>query len=335
MRVVLVDSSRTVLKLIMRLLEARDHEVHPFVDGREALAYIRTNPEIDALITSTAPTSMCGIELCWEARLIASSGRPIYIILMSSNADEHTIIEALDSGADDFIGKPPAVKELYARLRSAERYASLQRDLIKMATTDPLSGLLNRRAFFERGADLCGKAARGRPLTAIMIDIDHFKRINDVHGHDAGDEAIRAVTRLAKAESDVVGRLGGEEFVILHADTTLPEAAEIAERLRQAMARLEIATDRGLLTLTCSFGVSDWVEGDRIDQMLKRADLALYAAKSAGRDRVVAADIEACATLAVNPNSVIRSRGRTVDVGVQPVSAVAAELHSHPRSASG
>jgi two-component system, cell cycle response regulator len=313
MRVVLVDSSRTVLKLITRLLQARNHEVHPFVDGREAVARIRADPEIDALITSTTPTSMCGIELCWETRLIASTGRPIYIILMSSNADEHTVIEALDSGADDFIGKPPAMEELYARLRSAERLASMQRDLLKMATTDPLTGLLNRRAFFERAADLCDKAERGGALSAIMIDIDHFKRINDLFGHDVGDEAICTVTRLAQAEGDVVGRLGGEEFVILRGDKTLSEAAELAERLRQAIAGLEIATERGPLRMTCSFGVSEWTDDDSIDQLLKRADLGLYAAKSGGRDRVVAADAETCASLTANPNSVIRARARGDD----------------------
>jgi diguanylate cyclase (GGDEF)-like protein len=324
-----------VLKLIMRLLEAREHEVHPFVDGREAIAYIRANPEVDALITSTAPTSMCGVELCWETRLIAGAGRPIYIILMSSNADEHTIIEALDSGADDFIGKPPAVEELYARLRSAERVASMQRDLIRMATTDPLSGLLNRRAFFERGAGLCDRAGGGRPLTAIMIDIDHFKRINDLFGHDVGDAAIRAVTRLAKGEGDVVGRLGGEEFVILRADTPLREAAGIAERLRRAIAGLEIATERGALTLTCSFGVSEWTVGDGVDEVLKRADLALYAAKSAGRNRVVAADAEACESLAANPNSVVRARVRPGDAAPRPAAgSMAAESPAHRQSAT-
>jgi diguanylate cyclase (GGDEF)-like protein len=330
MHVVLVDSGRTALKFITRLLEAREHEVHPFVDGREAIGYIRSHPDVDALITSTTPVSMSGIELCWETRLVAGTGRPIYIILMSSNADEQTVIEALDSGADDFIGKPPAVKELYARLRSAERLATLQRDLIRLATTDPLTGLLNRRAFFERGSELCDRAGPGGAPTATLIDIDHFKRVNDVYGHDVGDEAIRAVSRLARSAGEVVGRLGGEEFVILHAGRTLAGAAALADGLREAIARMEIATERGPLTLTCSFGVSEWIDGDSVDRLLKRADLALYAAKSGGRNRVVAADAEACATLAANPNSVIRARMRSevaadaypvaADAGLQPES---------------
>ena len=149
MRIVLVDPSRTVLKYVARLLEARDHEVRPFVDGAGALAYTKSDPDVDALITSSELITMTGIELCWEARLVASCRRPIYVILMSSNQDRYTLGEALDSGADDFISKPPVPEELYARLRAAERLASMQRELIRLATTDPLTGARNRRAFFE------------------------------------------------------------------------------------------------------------------------------------------------------------------------------------------
>src|SRR5207237_4028964 len=130
----------------------------PFVDGREALDHIKANAEVDVLITSTEPASLSGIELCWETRLLASCGRPIHIILMSSNRDQAHLVQALDCGADDFIGKPPAARELFARLRSAERMLSMQRDLIRLATTDPLTGLLNRRAFFEHGLQLCAQA---------------------------------------------------------------------------------------------------------------------------------------------------------------------------------
>src|SRR5919197_40435 len=149
MRVVLVDPSRTVLKYITRILAARDHDVRPFVEAREALSYIRSDPEVSALITSSELLTMSGTELCWEARLLASHRRPIYIILMSSNENPATLIKALDSGADDFIGKPPVPEELYARLRAAERLTSMQRELIRLATTDPLTGVCNRRSFFE------------------------------------------------------------------------------------------------------------------------------------------------------------------------------------------
>jgi PleD family two-component response regulator len=142
MHVALVDSSRTVLKVVSRLLEARSHQVHPFTDPHAALEYIKAHREVDALITSAELITMSGIELCWEARLIASSSRPLYVILMSSSRDRHRLGEALDSGADDFISKPPVPEELYARLRAAERMTSMQHELIRLAATDPLTGLL-------------------------------------------------------------------------------------------------------------------------------------------------------------------------------------------------
>jgi two-component system cell cycle response regulator len=288
-RIVVVDPSRLVLKSISRMLAAGNHEARPFVDGREALAHIKADPDVDVLITSTEPESIPGVELCWETRLLASRDRPIHIILMSSNYDQSHMIEALDSGADDFIGKPPAAQELYARLRCAERLSTMQRELIGLATTDPLTGLLNRRAFFERAQGACTRANADNPLSAIMFDVDHFKRINDEYGHDGGDQALRGIAREVLSNCRFVGRLGGEEFAIILEGTDLAGAVEVAERLRTKLAALRFETAQGPMTLTSSFGVSDWQTNQTIDWMLKRADLALYEAKRGGRNRVVAA----------------------------------------------
>jgi two-component system cell cycle response regulator len=309
MRVVLVDPSRTVLKLVGRMLEARGHEVRAFTDGQAALDCIRLDLSVGALITSAELNSMSGMELCWEARLLATCNRQIYVILMSSNQDRHTLIEALDSGADDYIGKPPIAEELYARLRAAERVATMHDELIRLATTDPLTGVLNRRAFFERAREVCARADAGGALSAILFDIDHFKRVNDLYGHDVGDRAIRAVAQAAAGEELIVGRLGGEEFAALVDGQGLDRALASAERLRQNMASLKFDTSHGRLTLTCSFGVSEWEPGDTIDFMLKRADVALYAAKTGGRNRVVAANAGQQVE-AVPPSSFLRSVAR-------------------------
>jgi two-component system cell cycle response regulator len=148
MRIVVVDPSRTALKAVSRLLESDGHVASTFVDGQEALDFIKSNPDVSALITSAELTSISGLELCWETRLLSGYDRSIYTILMSSNSDQKHLINALDSGADEFIRKPPAGEELYARLRSAERLLRLQRELIRLAMVDPLTGLFNRHAFF-------------------------------------------------------------------------------------------------------------------------------------------------------------------------------------------
>src|SRR3954465_9509426 len=175
MRVALVDPSRTMRLYVTRLLQARNHEVRPFADGADALDCIRTEDDIDALITSLELRQMSGLELCWETRVLAGRDRPIYVILMSSNIDKRKLGETLDSGADDFISKPPVPDELYARLRAAERLGTMQRELVRLASFDALTGLHNRRVFFERAE---GASQRSPMVAAIMIDIDHFKRIN-------------------------------------------------------------------------------------------------------------------------------------------------------------
>lgn len=290
MRIALVDPSRTVLKIVAGQLEAQGHEVRPFTDAAETLEFIKSDGVVSALITSTELQSMSGIELCWNARLLASGGRPLYVILMSSNYQSCRLIEALDSGADDFMGKPPVAEELYARLRAAERVVSMQRELIRLANTDPMTAVFNRRAFFERAVEACVRANDGDLLCGVMLDIDHFKQVNDVYGHAAGDSAICGVARQAGMESAIVGRLGGEEFGILLEGRSLSGAHAWAEEVRQNIEQLRFETDRDAFSLTCSFGISEWQAGDDIDQLLWRADTALYAAKMCGRNRTVAFD---------------------------------------------
>jgi two-component system cell cycle response regulator len=309
MRIVVVDPSRTVLKIVTRLLEEGHHEIHPFADGLAALEHVKSDPNIDALITSAELGSMSGMDLCKKIRLLpANSRQPIYIVLMSANYEERKLIDALDNGADDFIGKPPATEELYARLRAAERLRSMQRELVRLATTDPLSGLLNRRAFFERAQEAC--ACAGTPksavISAIMFDIDYFKRINDEFGHGVGDDVIRAVASEAMSEKGIVGRLGGEEFAIVLQGRSLTDAIEAAERLRRRFAELRLATLDQAVRFTCSFGVSEWRDGESIDHLLKRADVALYSAKKTGRNRVIADNAALSADDRESATSVVR-----------------------------
>lgn len=286
MQIVIVDSSRVVLQIITSLIEPRGHAVHAFTDSEQALQFLAATPAVRVLITSLEVRPLCGLELCWSARLLAESRGPLHVITMSSARNVRSLAEALDSGADDFIEKPPSAEELNARLRAAERLTTLQEELIRLAETDPLTGSYNRRAFFNRARIAVEQYRTPPAISAILLDIDHFKRINDEHGHDVGDVAIKAVAETISGEG-IAGRLGGEEFAVILPGCSLLRAVAHAEYLRIGVQALKIRGTKGPVGLSCSFGVSTWRDGDSIEALVKRADIALYAAKGSGRNRVV------------------------------------------------
>ncbi|MEZ5874402.1 MAG: diguanylate cyclase [Hyphomicrobiales bacterium] len=286
MHVVLVDPSRAVRSAVTALLEPAGHVVIGFADPDDALDRIKADETVDAVITASELTPISGVELCWEVRLIAGEQRPIYVAMMSSNHEGSMAVEALDVGADDLLHKPLQKQELCAKLRSAERLLMLQRKLIRLATTDPLTGLLNRRAFFERATEICANASNGRSVAAILFDIDYFKEINDLYGHHIGDNALRAVARYVRKDQPVVGRLGGDEICILLKSCDQADALKVAEALRVGIASLHVVTSSGRAHLTCSLGVAELEPGEDVDDLIKKADLALYRAKREGRDCV-------------------------------------------------
>ncbi len=162
MRVVLVEPDRSAADVIIRMLEARHHEVWQFADGRDALAFIMSDPDVGAVITAAAPQSISGLELCWETRLIAgNAAADLCDPDVVANASEDQLVAALDHGADEILAKPPVAEELYARLRAAERLAAMQRDLMRLATTDSLTGMCNRGAFFQKALELCRRVDTG------------------------------------------------------------------------------------------------------------------------------------------------------------------------------
>lgn len=288
MHIVVVDPSRVVLKVIAGLLEPRGHKVSPFSNSRDALACVTDDSTVDALITSLEVQPLSGLELAWSARLIAEARRPLYVIAMSSVRNARNLAEALDSGADDFIDKPPGAEELYARLRAAERVNTMQRELIELAETDALTGLLNRRALMQRAREAASRATMRAPLCALLLDIDHFKRVNDQHGHDVGDRVIHGVAQEVQRDG-IAGRIGGEEFAIVLPNLNIAAAEAAAATLRLRCSQLRFKGARGPIQVTCSIGVAEWTDSDTIESLFKRADIALYEAKTSGRDRVVSA----------------------------------------------
>ncbi len=249
----------------------------------------------DIFITAEDGEAATGLEACWRLKADAVTAH-VHTIVLTASTDRERVAEALDAGADDFIRKPFDRVELKARLRAAARIVRLQRRLRAEAETDALTGAANRRAFL-RALDREIEDARAlrTPLALLMIDLDHFKRINDTHGHAAGDRVLARSVAAFKAELsslEMLGRLGGEEFAVILPRADLAAAQAAAERLRLAAQHLRVENDRGEpISVTTSLGLACMKPGARetASDLLRRADEGLYAAKAGGRNQVMAA----------------------------------------------
>ncbi|SNZ20059.1 diguanylate cyclase (GGDEF) domain-containing protein [Cohaesibacter gelatinilyticus] len=288
MKVVLIESDQESSRVIQYMLESRKETVYAFSDADEAWNFIETTPNIDVILTSLATNGMTGLELCWNARILADQRKGLYVIAMSESDDAELLVEALDTGADDFLQKPLHEETLHARMRVAERMILLQRQLVHLATRDPMTNLYNRRAFFEQVHHLIDQPGQREDLCAIMFDIDHFKAVNDTYGHDVGDEVIKTVATLAAGHDGILARLGGEEFALVTNGLSILQASRVADLLRREIAETDIRLNKSTVTVTSSFGVAIYRPGESIDELLKRADMALYKSKNDGRNRVSA-----------------------------------------------
>jgi|SRR5579884_3026460 len=227
--------------------------------------------------------------------------RELPILLVADDAELPRLAKGLDLGANDYLIRPVDRNELLARVRTQIRRKRLQQRLrenyrrsLSLALTDELTGLYNRRYVFAHLNELLGRMQEGGGKTTVMLfDIDHFKQVNDRYGHPAGDEVLRELADRAMRyvrSVDLVGRLGGEEFIVVMPETSLPGAVVVAERLRIAMADEPFVLQSGeKLPVTVSIGIAETAAGeDGLEALLKRADDALYAAKNSGRNRVMA-----------------------------------------------
>lgn len=242
------------------------------------------------------------LRLCSQLRSLERT-RFIPLLLITEQGEEDLIIRALDLGVNDYIVRPLDPNELVARSvtqirrkRYADRLRNSMKQSFEMAVTDPLTGLSNRRYLDNHLKHLFNRAAaRGRPLSVCMTDIDRFKSVNDTYGHDAGDEVLKEFAARIRASvrgADLACRFGGEEFVVVMPDTLPDTARDIAERLRVAIEGKPFSLGSGqpAITLTASMGIASNLAGaETPEHLLKQADQALYTAKHNGRNRVVAA----------------------------------------------
>jgi diguanylate cyclase (GGDEF)-like protein len=234
---------------------------------------------------------MDGIELCRKMRTLVDEGTYFYTVMLTAKDRKQDLLTAMDAGADDYLAKPVDPSELKARVLVGKRILDLQRSLKFAANHDFLTKLLNRA---ETVAGLKRELARsqrsGQPVAIILADIDHFKQINDSHGHFAGDDALKEVARRLKCDLrpyDLAGRYGGEEFLLVLPTCNLETAMRRAEQLRLSVSR-DFLTGFGSLPITLSMGVtvSTATCDLSVEELLHQADQALYRAKQSGRNRV-------------------------------------------------
>jgi len=286
-KVLVVEDSKTNVGILLGLLHAYD--VMVALDGETALELLACETP-DVILLDIVLPGIDGFEVCRRIKQqeVLSA---IPILFVTGRTDEASIIRAFDIGGSDYVTKPYRSKELLARVRIQVEYRRAMDELRTMAVTDALTGLANRRAFFTDGMRLLNEAcARTLPLAAMMVDIDHFKRINDQYGHARGDEVLKRVADALRAHTgarDLCARVGGEEFALLVSLPADTQAAAHAEMLRRHLEGLVIDTNRGPLSVTVSIGVCALTAAcDGLDTLLARADDRLYAAKRGGRNRV-------------------------------------------------
>jgi diguanylate cyclase (GGDEF)-like protein len=305
LRLLLVEDEPTQRMLTQRMLRRGGYEVETAGDGATALEQLATG-RFQLLVTDWEMPGMDGPTLCRKVRAARLPGY-LYILLLTGQIATRSVVIGLEAGADDYVRKPADEAELLARLAAGRRIVQLEQSLRdanaqiqRLSIIDPLVNTYNRRYLNEQIIHEVEQARRGpQALSAILADLDFFKSINDRHGHQVGDEVLRAFVAFARGaireNVDWVARYGGEEFVVVLPDTDLAAAVAVAEKIRRLCEHGALATDAGELKFTASFGVAALAGGAEpnaaaAEALLRRADAALYRSKREGRNLVTVAE---------------------------------------------
>jgi len=301
-KILLVEDERLQAKVVKEYLESSGYEVIWVETGKLAIKTAKTQP-VDLIILDLLLPDLDGNEVCrWLKLNEDTKGIPIIILTVKDSTEEKVI--GLEAGADDYISKPCNEIELNARIYACLRTKALQDELREknhqledvllkveqLAITDPLTKLFNRRRFEAALENEFKRTMRyGSPNSCLMIDIDHFKRINDAYGHHVGDIVLKETGTVIKdciREIDTVARWGGEEFIVLLPETKKEEASKVASRMLKVMAGHSFSQITQKMTVSIGLaGVPD-PSIDTAEKLIQTADLALYEAKSKGRNRV-------------------------------------------------
>ena len=296
-KILVVDDSPIYRKLVEQSLS---HEPHPIIfakNDREALdRFAEHQPAV--VITDWTMPDISGLELCEAIRRDFNQSYS-YLILLTSHTNKEQVIEGLAAGADDYLTNPFHPGELVARVGVGRRIIELHRQveaknrqLEELALTDPLTGLHNRRAIdLWVSSQLSAAARHDFSIWVAMADLDRFKRVNDTHGHDAGDTVLKSFAEILKAntrKSNICGRLGGEEFLMVLTHIDKEQVRIGIERVRSYFEKEEFKFGADVIRVTASFGVAGFrgSQAPEFNTLLARADAALYSAKHKGRNRI-------------------------------------------------
>lgn len=296
-QVLIAEDDHLFRRILQTKLQEWGYEVVAVDSGTEAWKLLQGELNPDVLILDWMMPGIDGIELCRRIRS-GKADRYQYILLISGKDEKRDVVEGLDAGADDYLTKPFDIGELHARIRAGNRILALQRDLMQaldalryQATHDDLTGLWSRGpAMHLLKRDLERGMRSGSPTGVLLIDLDHFKKINDTYGHLSGDAVLKeAASRISRAvrSYDFVGRYGGEEFVAVLSNCTPNELQIVGERVRLAVAEIPICACGTNIAATASVGGAVAVHHTNELALLANADAALYEAKKNGRNRVI------------------------------------------------
>jgi len=305
MKILVADDSNVSRHLLSSMVKKWGYDVVSASDGTQAWEVLRQPDAPRLAVLDWMMPGLTGPQVCEMVRQKGGDAY-IYILLLTGRTQKEDVIEGMTAGADDYVVKPFDQQELKVRLRAGRRIVELQDELLtareallKQATHDALTGLKNRARIREILAQHMSNARQaGSPLGVIMLDLDKFKQVNDVHGHAAGDLVLIAASERVQSvldQADAVGRYGGEEFLIV-APKAAADLAALAERVRAAIAVEPVASGATLLTVTASLGYASYCPNVDAETLLRAADEALYRAKHNGRNRVEPGILDGCTT---------------------------------------
>lgn len=293
-KALIADDDSSTAYLLKGLLVKWGFEVVVVKDGFEALEVMQGEDPPRLLLLDWEMPRLGGLEVCQQLRWREPMNPP-YIIFLTLNRNSENMALAFEAGASDYVAKPCSWNELRVRVRVGERTLKLQdqlnaahREMRELAMRDMLTGIYNRRAISERLYEELARFERGGGnVNLALVDLDNFKRVNDTWGHQAGDMVLREFAKTVRKEmraSDVVGRWGGDEFMILALDLERESAGILFERIRKLATEMKVPFQKDEIAFTVSIGVAGAVPGESADELLHRADLALFAVKANGRN---------------------------------------------------